>query len=398
MDRPAKLKARILVVDDKDENLTAMRAVLEPLDEELVFCSSGAEALRALMFGEFALILLDVQMPEMDGLETAALIRTRERTRHVPIMFVTALARETAWVTQGYAHGAADYLLKPLDPQILIAKVSTFAELWRRGKLLEQRAAEVERARISEREARLSSEFEQQLVGIVSHDIRSPLSAVKATASALLMDRRDPAVERGLQRICRGANRIDQLTNLLLDFTRARLGGGIPVAPAPADLREVCRAVVDETVAGHPDRQVQLSFDDGDGMGSWDAARLTQVLTNLVDNASKYGTPGKPIQVTGRLTGETVSISVHNEGDPIKPELLPVLFEPFSRGQQTEATTKLSLGLGLYIVKAIVDAHGGDVGVVSDAVSGTTFTVTLPRRAAIAEELAPGALPLRQSV
>src|SRR5439155_11360385 len=126
-----------------------------------------------------------------------------------------ALARETAWVTQGYARGAADYLLKPLDPQILIAKVSTFAELWRRGKLLEQRAAEVERARISEREARLSSEFEQQLVGIVSHDIRSPLSAVNATASALLMDPvKEPAVERGLQRIRRGANRIQQLTNL----------------------------------------------------------------------------------------------------------------------------------------------------------------------------------------
>lgn len=387
MDHPGS-QAQILLVDDHEENLVAMREVLEPLGERVVTARSGADALRALLRGEFATILLDVQMPGMDGFETAALIRSRERTRHVPILFVTALMNDGHFIAQGYSAGAVDYLTKPVDPLVLRSKVSVFVELWKRGKALERRGRELERARHSEEESRLAAEFEQQLVGIVSHDIRSPLSAVKATAAALLADAtRDSSQERALKRIVRGASRIEQLTNLLLDFTRVRIGGGLSVSPQPTDLRELCRAVADESQAGHAGRRVELSFDDGDGVGMWDPARLQQVLANLLDNAFKYGAPGQPVRVNARLYPEAVKVEVHNDGEPIRPELMPVLFEPFSRGRQTEATIKVSLGLGLYIVREIARAHGGEVTVRS-AREGTTFTVALPRFATVEREAA----------
>src|SRR5262245_2756286 len=132
-------RARILMVDDNRANLIALEAVLEPLGHELVLCSSGEEALRVLLSGEFALILLDVQMPGLDGFRTAQLIKERPKSRDVPIIFITALSRDSSHVFRGYSHGAVDYLLKPFDPDILRSKVSVFVELFQqKEKIREQ--------------------------------------------------------------------------------------------------------------------------------------------------------------------------------------------------------------------------------------------------------------------
>ncbi|HET9450573.1 MAG TPA: hybrid sensor histidine kinase/response regulator [Aggregicoccus sp.] len=373
-------RARVLVVDDVPSNLFALRAVLEPLGQELVLAHSGDEALKHLLQGDFALIVMDVQMPGLDGLETAALIRARERTRHIPIIFVTALSREAAHVMKGYEQGAVDYLLKPVDPDILRSKVQVFVDLYQRGKLLERQAVELAERRRHEAELMRAAELEQQLVGIVGHDIRNPLNAILATAQTqLAQGALAPAQHKAFERVQRGGERIEQIVALLLDFTRARIGNGLPVVRSEGDLGELVRRVVDEFHAAHPQRALLTELPEKALRGDWDFDRLAQVLANLVDNALKYSPAHGTVRVRLlRGAGSTALLEVHNDGTPIPEALLPQLFEPFRLGEQSDATVKKSLGLGLYIAKEIVRAHAGSISVRSSAPEGTTFRVCLP--------------------
>lgn len=374
-------RARLLLVDDVPANLTALQAILEPLGQELVLARSGDEALQALLLGDFACILMDVQMPGLDGLETAALIRARERTRHIPILFITALNREAAYVTRGYEQGAVDYLFKPVDPHILRSKVRVFVDLYLRGEQLKRQALELAARRRAEEELRRASELEQQLVGIVSHDIRTPLTAILATARAQLdADGLTPQQRTAFERVSRGGQRIHQIVDLLLDFTRARLGGGIPVSPRSGDIDELCRRLVDEFHAAHPTRALAYAPAEAPLLGEWDGDRLAQVLANLLDNARKYSPEGSAVRLSTRTQGEsTVVIEVHNEGAPIPESLQATLFEPFRRGEEGGTAARTSLGLGLFIAHDIVRAHGGSLTVRSTAEEGTTFRVCLPR-------------------
>jgi signal transduction histidine kinase len=374
-------QARILLVDDVPANLLALEATLEPLRQHLVLASSGDEALRALLLGDFACILMDVQMPQLDGLETAALIRARERTRHIPILFVTALSREAAYVTRGYQQGAVDYLLKPVDPDILRAKVRVFVELYMRGEQMKRQALEIATHQRTEAELQRAAELEQQLVGIVGHDIRTPLSAILATAQTqLATGPLEPALRTAFERVARGGERIHQVVDLLLDFTRARIGGGIPLTLRTGDLNEVCRAAVDEVHAAHPGRVFECHLAGEALQGEWDSARLAQVAANLLDNALKYSPAGSPIRVTtSRHQGDSAAIEVFNQGPPIPEELVPALFEPFRRVEGPAQSNRTSLGLGLYIVRSIVQAHRGTISV-STGKDGTCFRVCLPQR------------------
>jgi signal transduction histidine kinase len=373
-------RARVLLVDDVPSNLTALQAIIEPLGTELVLAHSGDEALKHLMHGDFALIVMDVQMPGLDGLETAALIRARERTRHIPIIFVTALSREAAHVMRGYERGAVDYLLKPVDPDVLRCKVQVFVDLYQRGQLLERQAVELAERRRHEAELMRAAELEQQLVAIVGHDIRNPLSAILTTAKVqLAQPSLSPAQHKAFERVQRGGERIEQIVSLLLDFTRARIGGGLPVVRSEGDLRELVQRVVDEFHAAHPGRALEAELPERPLRGEWDFDRLAQVLANLVDNALKYSPEHSTVRVRLQHGAADVALlEVHNTGAPIPPALLPQLFEPFRLGEQSDATVKQSLGLGLYIAKEIVRAHAGTLQVRSDALEGTTFRVCLP--------------------
>lgn len=222
-------------------------------------------------------------------------------------------------------------------------------------------------------------DFERHLVGIVSHDLRSPLGIILLGASGLLESEK-PAewTRRMARRMQSAAERAERMIRDLLDFTQARLGGGIRLERRPADLRAVVSAELVEVEVLYPDRAVAL-ISEGDLQGTWDIDRLTQVVTNLVTNALKYSPAGTPVTV--RATGHEgeVELTVHNEGAPIAPERLGRLFEPLQRGtDEIDARTR-SVGLGLYIVDAVARAHGGTVGVASAAGSGTTFKVRLPR-------------------
>ena len=230
-----------------------------------------------------------------------------------------------------------------------------------------------------EAEARQLAEFERQILGIVSHDLRNPLSTIRISASMMLArEGVDERLVKNLTRIISAADRATRLIRDLLDFSQARLGGGIRVQRKAMDLFELTQGVVEELATSHPDRRVEL-VQEGEGTGEFDGDRLAQVLGNLVGNAIQHSPPGSPIQVRCLGQGVEVHLTVHNGGPPIEPGLLPQLFEPFRRGRSAGQGTG-SVGLGLYITRQLVLAHGGSVGVASTAETGTTFTVRLPRR------------------
>jgi signal transduction histidine kinase len=252
-------------------------------------------------------------------------------------------------------------------------------------ELANKAALSIENARFfqqqqqDQEELRRRTEFEQQLIGIVSHDLRNPLGAITMAAGLLqaspgLSDRQLKAAHR----IASSCERATRLIRDFLDFTQARLGTGIPLKRRAMDLGEVTRHVVDEVLQAHPERQVQVE-PGGDVHGEWDPDRIAQVLTNLVGNALAYSPPDTPVQVRTRGIPGFALLEIHNAGTPISPELLPRLFEPLTRGAPTAGQHSRSIGLGLYIVREIVRGHGGTVEVTSSREQGTTFTVRLPR-------------------
>ncbi|MFP2925481.1 PAS domain-containing protein [Pyxidicoccus sp. 3LG] len=233
----------------------------------------------------------------------------------------------------------------------------------------------------AEAELRQAAEFRERFLGIVSHDLRTPLSAILLSVNALM--RSDDVVQRHLKtvrRIATSAERMGRMISDLLDFTRGRLGGGIPVTRRPAHLRSICQQVLEELEVGHPQRELRLKASGDRFQGEWDSDRLAQLLGNLGKNALDYSPEDSPVDFVLRDEGEAVCVEVHNAGAPIPADLLPRIFEPFRRATSERHPTS-GLGLGLFIVQQIAHAHGGRVEVHSTEAEGTTFTVWLPRSA-----------------
>ncbi len=231
------------------------------------------------------------------------------------------------------------------------------------------------------------AELAQQFVGIVSHDLRNPLTAITLAAeSGLRKQGRDEATQvRLLTRIRSSADRMTRMVRDLLDFTQASMAGGITVNPQPVDLHELTRHVVEEVQFAHPGRTLQVEC-AGDGVGTLDADRMAQVLTNLLTNALQYSPPETPVTVSCTSEGGSLRLRVHNLGKPISPEDLERIFEPLQRGATEMDSTQRSIGLGLFIVKHLVRAHHGDIQVHSSLEAGTTFTVRVPRGESAAED------------
>lgn len=249
------------------------------------------------------------------------------------------------------------------------------------GDLLQRERDARELAERLANETRERSEFEKQLIGIVSHDLRNPLHAILlGTAGLLRREQLDAGSTKAVARIQSSAQRATRMIRDLLDFTQARLGGGIPIDRRPLDLHSLVRQAVDEVEAAHPGRNLEV-LSHGDGQALGDADRLAQVVQNLVTNALSYSPEGTPVQIVTRGDDDGVILCVHNEGPPIPAERLPHLFEPLQRARDGGARGGRSLGLGLYIVQHIVSAHGGVVEVRSSEGEGTTFIVRLPRGA-----------------
>jgi signal transduction histidine kinase len=364
------MKVKCLLVDDLEENLVALSALLRRDDVELLHARSGSAALEILLIHDVALALVDVQMPDMDGFELAELMRGSERTRQIPIIFVTAGERDRVRTFKGYELGAVDFLYKPIEAHILRNKAEVFFQMHRQKQQL---ALELE-----ERSETLR--FNEMFTGVLGHDLRNPLNAI-VTAARFLEVRSESVEGKDIaRRIVSSAMRMSRMIDGLLDLTRARLAGGIPLQRGQADLGALIHKVVQEHQVAHPEQRIEVEHElQSDFSGHWDADRLAQVASNLIGNAVQHGESGEPVRVCldGTQPHEVV-LSVINTGT-IAPDVLPHVFDPF-RGVQRPAGSHQGLGLGLYIVQQIVQAHEGRVEVESGQASRTVFRVTVPRQ------------------
>lgn len=351
-----------LLVDDLEANLMALAAVLRRDDIDIVTARSGPEALEALLVHDVALALIDVQMPEMDGFELAELMRGSERTRRIPIIFVTAASREASRAFKGYSAGAVDFLYKPIDPVILESKAAVFFELHR------QRLVLADELRQRNETLRLNEMF----TAVLGHDLRNPLNAIMTSAYLMQRQSEDPAIRDGAARIVGSSKRMARMIEDLLDLSRARLVGGIPLQRSPANFAAVADRVIQETRTTHPDRTLSVTV-SGEMMGEWDVDRLQQLMSNLIGNAVQHGHPSGDIAVSVDGTdSDYVELTVVNPGS-IAPEALPSIFEPF------HASRNEGLGLGLFIAHQIAQAHQGTIAADSRD-DHTVFRVRLPRR------------------
>jgi len=352
---------KILIVDDTPENLVVLEALLRRDGVEFLAARSGAEALELLLVHEVALALLDVQMPDMDGFELAELMRGAERTKRVPIIFITAATRDPQRVFQGYESGAVDFLFKPIEPHILNSKVDVFLEL------ADQRRRATHALRLNE-----------LFVAIVGHDLRNPLAAMLTAAEQLADQLSDDRQLRTLRRMLSAGDRMTAMIEQLLDLTRARLGSGLGFIRVRerVDVGDLVKRAVDELRAGHPGREIALSSAQ-DCPVSGDPERLVQMFSNLVGNAVTHGIADTAIAVTVLGNLGDIVVEVRNQG-VIPADRIATLFEPF-RARPREAARSSGLGLGLFISHQIAVAHGGEITVESAADTGTVVTVRLPR-------------------
>jgi len=387
----SEARASILLVDDIPANLLALEGVLDPLGHRLVKARSGEEALRHLMYEDFALVLMDVQMPEMDGFQTVALIKQRPKTIRIPIIFITAIAKEARHISAGYEYGAVDYITKPFDAEILRAKVSVLVSLHlqterivRQQALLAKRRRELEQKELQRDLAETHSRMKDEFLAAISHELRTPLNVIVGWTDLLVSGALDEdKARRALVTIQRNAKLQKHLVDDLLDAARL-ITGKLRLEPKEMMLSKIIEAAVDSVQPEATAKGVQLRTGIVEECATLtvevDPDRMQQVLGNLLSNAVKFTSPGGAVDTSLRRCDELAEVAVHDTGVGIEPAELPFIFDRFwqsaTRPKQEQSQ---GLGLGLAIVRQLVELHGGTVAASSPGLGrGATFTVRLP--------------------
>ncbi|GAB2504426.1 response regulator [Lysobacter humi (ex Lee et al. 2017)] len=412
----------ILLVDDQPGRLLSYRAILEPLGENLVEATSGIEALRFLMEHEAALILLDVNMPGMDGFETASLIHQHPRFEKTPIIFVTAVNVSDLDRLRGYKLGAVDYVMVPVIPEIMRSKVSVLVELYRKRRELQvaneqlaksnedlrvEKARELEalneslraanvalaqrnielQAQMAERErvqARLleHDRRKDQFLATLAHELRNPLAALGNAVNVMKLGGPvGPALQDAMDR---QLGLLVRLIDDLLDIARISQDK-LTLRQTPTTLEAVLRAAVESVEpllreAGH---SLELHLPLEDVPLRADPERLSQVFGNLISNAAKYSDPAQPIRVEAVRDGDRIAVHVQDQGIGLAPEQVEAIFEPFAQVDTSIERARGGLGIGLTLVRRLVEMHGGEVAAASDGLGrGSRFSVRLPLGAA----------------
>ena len=356
---------KLLLVDDHAENLLALEAILEAPGQELVLAKSGAEALRQLLHHDFAVIILDVMMPGMDGFETAALIRQRERSRYTPIIFLTALGRSEEALFRGYDVGAVDYLVKPIVPAVLKSKVAVFVQLKRQSELLEQKNIELN-AMIQELEA---------FSYTVAHDLRAPLARIDGFSQAVLElqgDRLDEEGKRYLQRVRAGTQRMCRLVDDLLMLSRVSRH---ELRCERVDLSAMASSIAGDLRQREPLRDVDFVIPPGLAVLG-DPDLLHSALFNLLDNAWKFTRKHAHarIELGGMEIGGELVHFVRDDGAGFDMASGDRLFHAFQRLHSSSDFP--GSGVGLATVARIVKRHGGRLWAESAPEQGATFSFT----------------------
>ena len=373
--------ATILLVDDRDDKLLALETVLAELGQKLVLARSGTEALRLLLQQTVAVIVLDVNMPGMDGFETAALIRQRPNSELTPIIFVSAVNYSETHLARGYSLGAVDYIMSPIVPEILRAKVSFFVELHKKTEQLRQQAeiqSRLTQAEAARMQAEAANSAKDRFLAMLSHELRTPLTPILFCASTLSTDENLPEYARkDLEVLARNVLLEARLIDDLLDIARINQGK-FKLTLEQIDVHTLLDAAIGvcaEEIAG---RNLRLcrEFNATDAGVFGDSARLTQVFWNLIKNAAKFTPQGGEITICTSTVEASLLVRVVDSGIGIDRGALPKIFNPFEQIQPSQAG---GLGLGLAISKAIIEQHNGSISARSEGLGcSTTFAVELP--------------------
>ncbi|CAN5378458.1 hybrid sensor histidine kinase/response regulator [soil metagenome] len=384
----------LLIVDDLSDNLLALEAVIRQEGRTVFQASSGEKALALLLEHEFALAILDVQMPGMNGFELAELMRGTEKTRHIPIVFVTAAGKESNYAFKGYETGAVDFLYKPLDVQAVQSKVNVFVELYRQRLETRRQVAALEKSRkeqetllaqlqAAQQELQKAVRLRDEFMSVVGHELLTPLNTLflETQLRKLELERGNMAMfdKAGLEQIfARDQHQVQSMVELIddiLDASRIR-NNRLSIRPRLTDLCIVVKRAVEQlssqtaaagsSIAVHAEYPVQ---------GHWDEFRIEQVIVNLLSNALRYSEK-KPVDISLIRLPDSVRIEVRDQGKGIPEQDQKRIFEPFERGPESPGQT--GFGLGLYISRQLVEAHGGTLDLLSREGQGSNFRVTLP--------------------
>lgn len=391
-------KPKILVVNDDANSLFALTSLLAQWSGqdgyEVLAAPSGQDALRQVLLHDFAVILLDVNMPGMDGFETAAAIHARARSADIPIIFITAFLADELDRLKAYQHGAVDFLFTPVIPQILYAKISVFValavkneELKKQARQLSQRTTELTATNqrltreIAERQTvERQNHAKDEFLAMLGHELRNPLSAISSAASLIgLPGVSADGVQRAKKIIQRQSQHLGRIVDDLLDLSRA-MSGKILLARAPLDLAALVAQTLETYRATGRSTDYELEQDLDAGWVDGDSTRLEQIACNLIDNALKYTPPGGRIEVRTWHDNDQMVLSVRDSGVGIPAELLPHVFDVFVQGSSTLDRSQGGLGIGLSLVRRLAELHGGSIAAESaGAQQGSTFTLRLPR-------------------
>lgn len=372
-------KLTILIVDDRPENLESMKQLLQWDGLEILTAESGNEALGLMLDTDLALVLLDVQMPGMDGFEVAELMKRNARTRNLPIIFLTAISKERSHVFSGYEAGAVDYLFKPVDPFIIRSKVHVFLEMKRNQLAREQLVKELNRANNRLQEI---SDLKSDYLSAASHELRTPLTVIKEYCSLVHDEIVGPISDE--QKSClasalRNCNRLASLVNDLLDLDSIESGHS-KILREEIDLRQLLHICHDDfsTRFTQTEKTIDLELDPDLPSILGDPAMVMQVLVNLMGNACKFTADDGHVILAARAVGTEVRIEVRDDGPGIAKDDQQKVFEKFAQLDRLDGPGAKGTGLGLAISRKIQDLHGGDLGVSSEPGDGSTFYLTLP--------------------
>ncbi|WP_292037701.1 hybrid sensor histidine kinase/response regulator [Massilia sp. UBA6681] len=386
--------SKLLIVDDLPENLRALDALIRGEGRLVYQASSGEEALALMLEHDFALAILDVQMPGMDGFELAEMMRSTSRTRAIPIVFVSAAGRELNYAFKGYETGAVDFLYKPLDSDAVRSKVNVFVTLDQQRRQMQRQMAAIERSRQeqetllrelnqTQEELQRSLRMRDEFMSLVAHELRTPLNTLfleaqmrslqlkRGTLATIKPDQFEAMIKRDERQIKAMIRLIDDM----LDVSRMR-SGQLSIRPGQVQLMDLLERVVSDLSLQAAATGCKLSLQPHPPVeGCWDEFRIEQVVVNLLTNALRYG-GGQPVEVSVQYAEDTVRIDVRDEGKGIAQSDLERIFEPYERGARNGEPK--GLGLGLYISRQLAISHGGELRVTSKPGEGSTFSLILP--------------------
>lgn len=381
---------KVLIVDDREENILATKKVLKSLEMEVYEATSGNEALSIMLRHDFAVVLLDVQMPEMDGFEVAKLMREHEDMCDTPIVFMTAISKEDRYATEAGLIGAVDYIFKPINSEILKSKVRTYTELYVQqervsllNSALKKQNEDLETAR---QRAEASSKAKSEFLANMSHELRTPMNSITGTSDLLAITKLDEQQRKYVETIISSSNVLLGIINDILNLSKIE-SGTLHFDSEKVVVGDLFKEVVDSFQENAKAKKVSLDIKDGINEGTVllaDPLRLRQVLSNLIANAIKFTHKGHIlIDVKEKRRDRKMlclHVAVQDTGIGIAKEKMRAIFEKFMQVDNTSTRQYGGVGLGLTICKSLVEAMGGEMGVESEPEKGSNFwfELTLP--------------------